>query len=39
MGIYGAGVFGSTGTIEMGDGQTVEIDLQFDDTIRGPVIR
>ena len=38
MGIYGAGVVGSTGAIEMGDGQTIEIDLHFDDTVRGPVI-
>ncbi len=38
MGIYGAGVFASTGAIEMVDGQTVEIDLEFDDAVRGPVI-
>ena len=29
---------GTYGAIEISDGQTVEVDLQFDDSVRGPVL-
>ena len=36
LGVYGADAYGAPSAIEVGDGQTVEIEFSFDDTIRMP---
>jgi hypothetical protein len=36
LGVYGADAYGAPSAIVVGDSQTVEIELSFDDTIRMP---